>query len=422
MNSRRTLSISLLGGLLALGGCRASSSSAPAQTPASGQPILIGVVAPFFSTPGEGIRNGVAMAVAEINAAGGVNGRLLKVHERDDQFVSAKAVEGYQMLAGSQQVSAVIGFAGGGVFAAMEQLPRYGVPILCTGVGADRLTEMVRQDPARYGHMFRVMHRSSELADVTAAFIRDVLRGQLHLSRFGIMVEDDIWTKYLRDRWREAVRDAGGTVVFDDVFSSQTTDFAAMFSRARAARAEYILDASSKVPSALYLKRWAEAKGPLIGAVPTGAGTKRYFDEIGAAGTGVNSVGTIPSEWNPLTDRAATWHRAYTAKHGDPEYTSAYSYDAVYLLKEAIVRAGSTEPAAIVAALEKSDLKGVVGRYQFDSDHHPKFGEGFRVINMIQYQAPDANGYRVIWPAARATAKVMFPTWYAGPAALGNPK
>jgi branched-chain amino acid transport system substrate-binding protein len=410
MIARRPLGVGLLVLVLVAGmGCTRET-----KPPAAMQPILIGVVAPFFSTPGEGIRHGAAMAVAEINAAGGVNGRPLRIVEFDDQFAAAKAVEGYQWLAGAQHVVAVVGFAGSGVFAAMEQQARYGVPIICTGVGADRLTDMVRDNPARYGRTFRVMHRSSELADVTTAFIRDFLVGQIHLKRFAIMVEDDVWTKYLSDRWRVAVREAGGSVVFDDAFSSQTTDFAAMLSRVRAADAEYILDASSKVPSALYLKRWAEMKGPLIGAVPTGAGTKKYYDEIGPAGIGVNSVGTIPSEWNPLTTRAAKWHREYSSKYGDPEYTSAYSYDATYLLRDAIVRAGVTEPAALVKALEQSDHQGVAGRYQFGPDHHPRFGDGFRVINMVQYQFPDANGYRVVWPRERATGEFRFPSWYVG--------
>ena len=414
MKGLRFLSVVVACGALTVwtSACR---GAAPAS-PASEREILIGVIAPFFSTPGEGIRNGAAMAVREINASGGVNGRQLRIVEFDDQFAAAKDVEGYQWLAGSQKVAAVVGFAGGGVFAAMEQQAKFGVPILSTGVGADRITDMVREEPARYGRTFRVMHRSSELADVSAGFVRDFLRGELHLSRFAIMVEDDVWTKQLRDRWRDVVKDSGGTVVFEDVFSSQTTDFGALLSRARAAGAEYILDASSRVPSALYLKRWAEMKGPLIGAVPTGAGTKVYFDEIGAAGTGVSSVGTIPSEWNPLTERAAEWNRAYTSQHGDPEYTSAYSYDAIYLLKDALAKAGGSDAGALVAALEQSDMNGIVGRYQFGPDHHPRFGDGFRVINMIQYQLPEASGYRVVWPPARATAKFVFPAWYTGPA------
>ena len=394
--------------LLVLAGCSPTKESVTAA-----EPIVIGVIAPYNTTPGEGIRNGVAMAVAEINGAGGVNGRQLKVVEFNDEFSSAKAVEGYQYLAGSQRAVVVIGFAGTGVFAAMEQLSRYNVPILCTGVGADRLTEMVAEDPKRYGGLFRVMHRSSELADLTSSFVTDFLRTELGLSRFAIMVEDDIWTKSLRDRWRTAIATSGGSVVFDDVFSSQTTDFAAMMSRIRAARAEYILDASSRVSSASYLKRWADLKGPLIGAVPTGAGTKLYFDEIGPAGTGVASVGTIPSASNPLTERAATWNRAYTQKFGEPEYSSAYSYDAVFVLRDALQRATSADAAALVKALESADVHGVVGRYQFGADHHPKYGTGFRTINMIQYQLPESEGYRVIFPRDRATAKYAYPTWHA---------
>ncbi|HVT60407.1 MAG TPA: ABC transporter substrate-binding protein [Thermoanaerobaculia bacterium] len=379
----------------------------------SRSPIPIGVVAPFFTTPGEGIRHGVAMAVGEINVAGGVLGRTFEVVEVNDEFSPSKATLAYQSLAGRDRVVAVIGFAGSDVFPVMEQLSRYGVPVLGTGVAADRLTEMVRQDPARYGRFFRVMHRSSELAGVTSEFLRDFLFGELGLKRFAILVEDDIWTKYLRDEWKKTIQaNPGMSLVFEDTFSPQTTDFGATFRQIQRANADYVLDASSRVPSALYLKRWAETKGPLIGAVPTGAGTRKYYEEVGAAGTGVCTVGVIPSENNPLSSAAAAWHRAYTARYGDPEYTSAYSYDAVYLLRQAIASAASIDVARVAAALEKTDAVGVMGRYRFEPDHHPKFGSGFRTINMLQYQYPEPDGYRVIWPKQRAAAHFVPPSWW----------
>ncbi len=52
----------------------------------SSKSIKIGVLAPFNTQPGEGIRNGVAMAVQEINAAGGVDGRPLEVIEINDEY------------------------------------------------------------------------------------------------------------------------------------------------------------------------------------------------------------------------------------------------------------------------------------------------------------------------------------------------
>jgi branched-chain amino acid transport system substrate-binding protein len=390
---------------LVLGSC--GGPSKPEQGP-----ILVGMVAPFFSTPGEGIRHGVAMAAEEINAAGGIKGRHLKVVEVNDEFSAAKATLAYQSLAGQQRVVAVVGFAGSGIFPVMEQLSRYGVPVLGTGVAADRLTEMVEEDSARYGRFFRVMHRSSELAEVTSGFLRDFLHGKMGLQRYAILVEDDIWTKYMRDEWKKTIGSTPGMkLVFEDTFSPETTDFAATFRRISNSGAQYVLDASSRVPSALYLKRWAELKGPLIGAIPTGAGTRKYYEELGPAGTGVCTVGVIPAKHNPLTEKAAAWHDAYTAKYGDPEYTSAYSYDAIYILKEAIER-GGTEPAAVTAELGKTDYSGVMGRYQFDKSHHPRFGAGYRVINMLQYQFPEAEGYRVVWPEERAEAEFTPPAWW----------
>jgi branched-chain amino acid transport system substrate-binding protein len=377
-------------------------------------PILIGVVAPFFTAPGEGIRHGVAMAVAEINKAGGMDGRQIRVVEVNDEFSPAKATLGYQSLAGQKAV-AVIGFAGSDVFPVMEQLSRYGVPVIGTGVAADRLTEMVAQDPARYGRFFRVMHRSSELAEVTSGFLRDYLHGQLGLQRFAILVEDDIWTKYMRDEWKKTIASMpGASLVFEDTFSPETTDFASTFRRIASSRAEYVLDASSRVSSALYLKRWAELKGPLIGAIPTGAGTHKYYEEVGPGGTGVCTVGVIPAANNPLTTKAAAWHQAYVSRFGDPEYTSAYSYDAVYVLKAALERAKNTDPEALSAELAKTDYVGVMGRYQFEPNHHPKFGPGFRAINVYQYQQPEPEGYRVIWPRERAVAAFVAPSWWKG--------
>jgi len=53
-----------------------------------------------------------------------------------------------------------------------------------------------------------------------------------------------------------------------------------------------------------------------------------------------------------------------------------------------------------------------MGRYVFQPDHHPKLGPGVRVINMLQYQFPDPEGYRVIWPKERALAAFTPPTWW----------
>ena len=390
---------------LLVAGCRKE----PAPKPQA-EPIRIGVLAPFNTQPGEGIRNGVRMAVEEINAAGGVAGRPLEIVEVDTEYSAEKALLGYQRLAGRDKVVAVFGVAGDGIFPIMEQLQRYRVPMITTGTGADRLTQLVAENRDRYQWFFRVMHKSSEIGNVTADFAVNCLARKHGLKRFAVMVEDDIWTKYVRDIWTDQLGMCPDTeVVFQDTFSSQTTDFSVLFQKIIAAKADYILDACSRVEATTYLKRWAAIDAPPIGAVPTGAGTKRYYDLIGKKGLYVCSVVTIPSPENPATDRSAAWWERYMKSYGDPAYTSGYSYDAVQILAAAITRAGRTNAPALITALEKTDHAGVAAHWQFGPDHHPKYGKGSREIPIIQYTEPNPRGFKVIWPSHRATAEFQAP-------------
>jgi branched-chain amino acid transport system substrate-binding protein len=370
--------------------------------------IRVGVLAPFNTQPGEGIRNGIAMAVEEINAAGGVDGKLLEVVAINDEYSAEKTARGYQRLAGRDGVVAVLGVAGDGIFPIMEQMERYKVPMITTGTGADRLTQMVAEKPERYKWFFRVMHKSSELGDVTADFATRCLAEKHGLQKFAILVEDDIWTKYIRDIWSKRLTENPKTsVVFSGTFSEQTKDFSVLLQQVVDSKAEYILDASSRVDATTYLKRWAAVDGPPIGAIPTGAGTKRYYDLLGDQGLYVSSVATLPSPENPLTERSAGWWEKYFSRYGDPAYTSAYSYDAVYILAEALKRAGGGEADKLVAALEATDHPGVVARWVFNKDHHAKYGPGFRIIPIMQYLEAGPRGYKVIWPPERAAASFV---------------
>ncbi len=378
----------------------------------SGDDLIIGVLAPFGSTAGEGIRAGVAMAVDELNAQGGIDGQAIRVIEVDTAFSVDETVRGYSMLS-SQGAVAVIGIAGDGVFAVMEKLEEHQVPLLCTGTGADALTRMVAAEPERYRWFFRVMHSSSELAEVTSSYARDLLFREQGVKRFAIMVENAVWTEAIREQWQATIAATEGMeLVFSDSFSSETADFQPLLSRIDQAGAEYILDASSKVEATHYLKQWAAVQGPPIGAIPTGAGTQKYYDELGEAGVAVASVSTIPSEINQVTERSATWWASYQEQYGDPEYTSGYSYDAVYILAQALQRSDLD----LVEALELTDHPGVAGRWVFQQDHHPRYGTGYRSIPIIQYYEPAADGYRIIWPADRAQGDWVRPRWEeAGP-------
>lgn len=406
--ARRPLSLAIL----VLAACGRDGRAERADAAA---PIRIGVLAAANTPDGDGIIHGVSMAVDEINAAGGVLGRPLEAVVVNTERSGARVVSGYQRLAGRERVAAVIGVSSSDAFGVMPQLAGYRVPLLTTGAAADRLTAMVEEDYARYRWFFRVMHRSGELGDAVADYAAGYLHGSLGFRRFAILVEDDIWTRSIRQSWEARIRSLpGGQVVYSGAFGIQTTDFVPLLNQVLRARPDYILDATSAVDATSYLKQWAQLRGPSIGAIPTGAGTERYFRELGGQGIGVASVSTIPDSINRLTPRAPGWWGRYVARYGNPEYTSAYSYDAVYILKEALERTGGTGGDTLVAALERTRVDGVVGRWEFGPGHHPRYGPGFRRIPIIQYYRPTRDGYRVIWPADLATGAFTFPGWAEG--------
>jgi branched-chain amino acid transport system substrate-binding protein len=105
---------------------------------------------------------------------------------------------------------------------------------------------------------------------------------------------------------------------------------------------------------------------------------------------------------------------AYKAKFGsDPAYTGYTAYDDVYLIADAIHRAGSTDPDKMVSELEKTDTVGTIGRLQFYGRDEPfthglKYGSDNVSGMVFQWQ----NGKQVtLWPAKIAEGKLKYPAF-----------
>jgi branched-chain amino acid transport system substrate-binding protein len=108
------------------------------------------------------------------------------------------------------------------------------------------------------------------------------------------------------------------------------------------------------------------------------------------------------------------FYNAYTQRWGvEPEgLGTSSSYMAVYVLKDAIQRAGSLDSNKVVEALEKTDIMGVYGRVRFDPKSHqiipstdPKEGA---VGTILQWQ----DGKRVVvYPKSIAMGEILLPPW-----------
>lgn len=143
------------------------------------------------------------------------------------------------------------------------------------------------------------------------------------------------------------------------------------------------------------------------------ATTSTFWKDTNGATEGVITA-TAAAPGAALTPKTEPFTEAYTKRFGvSPAYDGYSSYDMVYVIADAIKRAQSTDPDKMVDALEKTDYVGTVGRIQFygrddEFTHALKYGPGLVTGVDIQWQ----NGKQVVvWPADKASAKIVFPSF-----------
>jgi branched-chain amino acid transport system substrate-binding protein len=113
-----------------------------------------------------------------------------------------------------------------------------------------------------------------------------------------------------------------------------------------------------------------------------------------------------------VTPKTLPFVAAFNKRFGNnPSYAGYTAYDDVYMIADAIKRAGSDDPDKLVTAMEATNYVGTIGTVQFKpkgdpNPHALKVGDGYITGLMLQWQ----NGKQVnLWPASLAVAKLKFP-------------
>lgn len=372
--------------------------------------IKFGILAPFETPPGEGLINAAKMAAADINDAGGIDGKQIELIISNTEYKPEAGLSGYKKLALSDKVVAVIGTASSGVsMAIIDQVARYRVPMITTGGASLQLSQKVEQDYERYKYWFRVMHTTDDIANSVADWVVNFLHKEQGYSKAAILSENALWAQGVLPTIKELMAEAGIEVVAEEFFDLDTKDYKPILSKINSSGAEFILDFSSHVDGATYVKQWGELEGPPMGGLNASGTSSRFWEDT--LGNAISHVDLIQGSYRvALTDKTVEWYDRYLEKYGvSPDYPSGYTYDAIFMLADAIERAGSTDPDALVKAMEASDYTGVAARWVFEDNHNSKFGPGYRVMGMTQWQ--DGGERQVIWPPELKTGDFILPPW-----------
>ena len=378
-------------------------------------PIRIGVIAENSSISGIAIPNAAAIAAEEINAHGGIDGRMIEIVAYDDHNSAADAVRSFQRLANQDHVHAVIASYTSEVALALQPWAgRLHLPTITPGAASDDISKRIHADYDHLKYFFHGYLASAFLAQSVCDAAKDLLTGsKLHMKTAVIMSEDAAWTGPLDAGYMACLPKIGLQVLDHIRMSPDTTDFTPIFNGIEAKKPDVIITGIAHV-GVQPTVQWHNQQVPIpMFGISSQATSSTFWKDTNGATEGVvlqlAAVDTIAT--TPKTIPFAT---AYTKKYGiTPAYSGYTAYDEVYFIADAIHRAGGTDPDKMVTALEATDWPGAVGRTQFygrDSEftHALKYGPDYVSGLVVQWQ----DGKQVaVWPPAVKTGEMRFPSF-----------
>ena len=374
----------------------------------AGDTIKIGVIAPFKTSLGETVLNGAKLAAQDINAQGGILGKKIELVFANTEFKPEKGAMAYKKLVLSDKCEFVVGTCSSGVSkAVMDQMARYKKIFVSTGAASPALSSLLASERDKYKYWFRIMCTSKDISNTIHSFIYDIPFKKFGAKRIAIMAENALWTKGMVKDAKADLKARGMEIVYAEPFDIQTKDFTTIITKIIDSKADFIYELSAHVDSATYIKQWHDLKGPMIGGDSGAAQSERYWTDSNGkcVGNTINAMGgCFPVAETPKTIPFFK-HYKTTFKIG-PGYGSGYTYDTLYVLKNAIEQAKSTDSDTLVPIIEKTDYFGVSGHVEFTPNHDPKH---YGTMPMVQWRS---GGKReVVWPPNLATSEFQLPPW-----------
>ena len=399
------ISLRGLAGVMAL-----AALGAPAQ--AEDATIKIGVIAENQAVAGASIPQAAQLAADEINAHGGVDGRKVELVLYDDHSSSAEAVRAFQRAVNDDHVSAVIASYTSEVVLALEPwAARLKTVMITPGAASDNITANIAKDYDSNKYTFHGYLTSSSIARLVCDAAKDILIDGYHLKTAAIMSEDAAWTKPLDVAYNKCLPEIGLKVLDEVRFSPDTTDFTPIFNRIEGVKPDVIITGISHV-GVQPTVQWKSQQVPIpMFGVSSQATNSTFGKDTNNATEGV-LYQAVSGPGVAVTEKTLPFVDAFVKKFGNtPSYAGYTAYDEVFMIADAVKRAGSTDGDKLVAAMEATDYVGTIGRVQFlpkgDAHVHGlRIGEGFITGLFLQWQG----GVQVnMWPAKLAKGKVVFP-------------
>lgn len=341
-----------------------------------GEEIVIGGIGPVTGSAasyGISVKQGGQLAVDEINAAGGINGKKIKYIFEDDESDAEKALSAYSKLMdeGMQVLMGTV--TSDPCIAVTDESSKDGILQITPSGSAEACTQ--------YDNCFRICFTDPLQGRSMANYMYE--EGVRKVAVIYDVASD--YSSGIYEAFVDEFEALGGTVVAAESFTGGDVDFKTQLTKIKATDAE-----------ALFLPiYYTEVAYISNQAVNVGLKLPYYgcdgWDGVIAQleGDTTNIEGAVyltPFVANSEDEAVQKFVADYKAKFGaEPDQFAADAYDAIYTIKAAIEKAGSMDNDAIIAAMTEITVPGITGEMTFTKEGEPNKAARVAVIKDGQY-------------------------------------
>ncbi|MBI5523188.1 MAG: ABC transporter substrate-binding protein [Desulfarculus sp.] len=378
------------------------------QPALAASPIKIGVLGPMAFTQGEGHWNGATLAAEEINAASGIQvggeKRTIELVKVDtNEFLSIPdATNATEMAISRHKVDFMVGGFRTEAVQVMQDIAMDAKKIFIgCGAAHPELCTRVTKDYNRYKYWFRLTPINStylgKVDFLLLAMVATEMKKALGLEKLkvAIVAEKAAWADPIVKAAEETLPAKMGMEVVGTWRPSPVAkDCTAELAAIQRAGAHIIFTTFSSSVGLTFAKQWGELKVPAANVgINVESQKSGFWGATGGKGEYTVTVNTLARV--KITDKTIPFYDKYLERFKEaPNYTAG-TYDALFLIKEAVEKAGSTDSDKVVTELEKVDSLDTAGRVVFDKSHDITWGP--KHITSIGTQWQDGK-MLCVWP------------------------
>ena len=297
--------------------------------------------------------------------------------------------------------------------ASMDLVAKYKVPMLGTIAMTPVSEKKVLEDPEKYKYVFRVCLNSSYMAGYLTGTMGFIAK-ELGFKKAFFLVQDVLWARGTASGIEAWFKKEGWEVLGMETFPTGASDFSSALLKVQATGAQVIVMIFDMPTVGILIKQWKDMKVPaLMTGVSTVTAPSAWKMSEGKIEGSINTILEVGSSMAVRKmPKSVEFIEAFKKRWGadmESNHGPAPSYDSIYILAEAIERAGFCCSGCHCGWAQKTDRMGVIGRIRFGKSQQVIYGNDPRETAlgcMVQWK----KGQRVVvYPESVAEEKIGLP-------------